>query len=268
MPATTNIANWISKAANASALTNLQSALTTAQTAGELYVCDYTHVVGPAVTNQFVVNGRFLEAPICFLTVDPKAKNTLMPAAIQIKGTDPTSYIFTPDDANDPNKDAWLLAKLWVASADVQWWFSGSHLMNAHSIVMLFGIGALNQIMSNKLDKNHNMVILAQPFLTQVFNINDAVVSAPGSNETGIYQKSNDASKPNFCDAVLPTGRIGLYQVINALYEDYVFDDNAFPTDMANRGIKDGALMFPYYDDAKVWWDAVSTFVSDVVEAS
>lgn len=44
-----------------------------------------------------------------------------MPAAIQIVGTDPTSYIFTPGDADDPDGDAWLLAKLWTASADQQW---------------------------------------------------------------------------------------------------------------------------------------------------
>ncbi len=256
-----NIANWISKATNAGDLAGLQKTLIAAQSAGTLYVCDYTAVVGPAVTKQFVVNGRFLEAPICFFTADSTTK-TLMPAAIQIKGTEPTSYIFTPGDSNDANGDAWLLAKLWTASADVQWWFSGSHLMNCHSIVMLFGIAALNQIMTGVLPKDHPMVILAQPFLTQVFSINNAVVSAPGSNEKGIYQKGS------FCDAVLPTGRIGLYQIINDLYQCYTFDDNAFPTEMAARGIKDGDLVFPYYDDAKVWWAAIEKFVSDIVESS
>lgn len=263
-----NIANWISKAKNASSLTTLQNTLTAAQAARELYVCDYTPVVGPAVTKQFVVNGRFLEAPICFFTVDPTTKNTLLPAAIQIRGTDPTSYIFTPDDQKDPNKDAWLLAKLWAASADVQWWFSGSHLMNTHTIVMLFGVGALNQIMTGTLPKHHPMLILAQPFLTQVFSINNLVISAPNPPDTSKNQQPGIYQKGQFCDQVLPTGRIGLYQIINALYEDYVFDDNAFPKEMANRRIKDKALEFPYYDDAKVWWNAISTFVDQIVDTS
>jgi len=233
-------------------------------------VCDYIPVAGPTVTKKFVVNGRFLEAPICFFTVDSATK-TLAPAAIQIQGTDPTSYIFTPGDSNDTNGDAWLLAKLWAASADQQWWFSGSHLMNCHSIVMLFGIAALNQIMTGVLPKDHPMVILAKPFLTQVFSINNVVVSAPGSNEKGIYQKSNDPNKPNFCDAVLPTGRIGLYQIINAIYQHYNFDDNAFPAQMKHRGLDSGAIAdvhFPYRDDGKIWWDAINKFVSDIVETT
>lgn len=263
-----NIADWISKAANASDLSDLQKTLTDAQSAGQLYVCDYTSVVGPAVTNQYIYNGRFLEAPICFLTVDSSTGNTLLPAAIQIKGTDPSSYIFTPDDQNDPNKDAWLLAKLWTASADVQWWFSGSHLMNAHSIVMLFGIGVLNQINKGTLSPDNNMVILAKPFLTQVFSINNVVISAPNPPDTSTGQTPGIYQKGEFCDKILPTGRIGLYQIINSLYEDYVFDDNAFPTEMKNRGIKDGALMFPYYDDSKAWWDAINNFVGNIVDTS
>ena len=265
-----NIADWIGKAANAGSLATLQSALTAAQTAGALYVCDYTDVVGPAVTNQFIVNGRFLEAPICFFTVDT-ANKTLVPAAIQIKGTDPSSYIFTPNDSNDANGDAWLLAKLWVASADVQWWFSGSHLMNCHSIVMIFGIAALNKIQTGDLPTDHNMVLLAKPFLTQVFDINNLVISAPGSNETGIYQKSKDASTPNFCDGVLPTGRIGLYQIINDLYQNYNFDGNDFTAQMSSRGLDSGPIAdvhFPYRDDGKVWWTAINKFVSDIVDVS
>lgn len=264
-----NIADWIGKAANGSSLASLQSTLATAQTAGELYVCDYTQVVGPAVTNQFVVKGRFLEAPICFFTVDT-ASMTISPVAIQIKGTDPTSYIFTPNDSTDANGDAWLLAKLWAASADVQWWFSGSHLMNCHSIVMLFGIAVLNQIMTGILPYNHPMVILAQPFLTQVFSINNAVVNAPGQG--GIYQKQTDSTKSAyFCDQILPTGRIGLYQIINDLFEDYKFDDNAFPAQMSSRGLDSGAIAdvhFPYLDDGKVWWSAINKFVSEIVEAT
>ncbi|MBR9920896.1 MAG: hypothetical protein GYB31_08650 [Bacteroidetes bacterium] len=259
-----NIANWISKASNGSNLSNLQTTLTSAQKNNTLFVCDYTQVVGSAVTQQFVVNKRFLEAPICYFIVDSESKN-LKPVAIQIKGTDPTSYIFTPEDSNDKDGDAWLLAKLWVANADAQWWFSGSHLMNCHSIVMLFGIAALNQIISGNLSEDHPMVILAKPFLTQVFSINNAVISAPGSEEKGIYQKDQ------FCDLVLPTGRVGLYQIINSLYEDYHFDNNAFPTQMSNRCLDSGAIgdvFFPYRDDGKVWWDAITSFVSNIVNAT
>lgn len=61
-----------------------------------------------------------------------------MPLVIQIDSTN-QGYLFTSEDG--PN--AWLLAKMWTASADAQWWFSGSHLFNSHSIDMIFAIAAL-----------------------------------------------------------------------------------------------------------------------------
>jgi hypothetical protein len=259
-----NIANWIGKASNAGSLSALKNTLIAAQTAGALFVCDYTGVLGNAVKKQFVVNGRYLAAPICFFSVNPST-NTLTPLAIQIVGTDPTSYIFTPGDPNDPNGDAWLLAKLWAASADQQWWFSGSHLFNAHSIDMIFGIAALNQIQIGVLPPTHPLVILTKPFLSQVFNINNLVISAPASQEKGIYQKDS------FCDAVLPTGRIGLYQIISDLFQNYNFDANAFPAQMSSRGLQSGAIAkvpFPYRDDGQIWWSAIQTFVTAIVGAT
>lgn len=259
-----DIANWVGGASNAGDLTGLAKTLAAAQSAGTLYVCDYTSVLGNAVKSQFVVNGRFLAAPICFLSVDVSTK-TLIPLAIQIEGTDPTSYIFAPGDANDPDGDAWLLAKLWTGSADQQWWFSGSHLFNAHTIDMFFGIAALNQIQEGSLLVTHPLVILSKPFLSQVFDINNVVISAPASKETGIYQKGS------FCDEVLPTGRIGLYQIVSDLYDNYSFDANAFPAQMSSRGLQGDAIAsvpFPYRDDGQVWWDATQEFVTEIVNAS
>ncbi|WP_374564093.1 lipoxygenase family protein [Ideonella sp.] len=264
-----NVALWVQRSANGSSLAALASTLTAAQNANNLYVCDYTTVLGNAVKNKFVVNGRFLAAPICYFTVDAQT-NALMPLAIQITGTNVEGYIFTPGDPNDPNGDAWLLAKLWAASADQQWWFSGSHLFNAHTIDMTFGIAALNQIQLGTLSATHPLVVLAQPFLAQVFDINNVVIAAPGTNESGIYQKSSTATA-NFCDAVLPTGRIGLYQVVSDLFKNYDFDANAFPAQMTNRGLQSGAIAsvpFPYRDDGQVWWQAIQAFVRGIVGAT
>jgi Lipoxygenase len=260
---------WVNSAQNGSQLTALASTLAAAQANGTLYVCDYTPVLGNAVKQQLVVKGRYLAAPICFFQVDTSS-NQLRPLAIQIQGTDPKSYIFTPGDPADPKGDAWLLAKLWTASADQQWWFSGSHLFNTHTIDMQFGVAALNQIQLGQLSPTHPMLVLAQPFLTQVFDINNVVISAPGSGESGIYQKAA-APNQNFCDAVLPTGRIGLYQVVSDLFTHYSFDAAAFPAQLANRGLQTGAiaqLTYPYRDDGLVWWNAISAFVSEVVQAT
>lgn len=258
-----NIADWIAKAGNSAALASLQTTLSNAQRDGCLFVCDYRPVLGAAVTGQLVLKGRYLAAPLCFFTIG--SDNTLMPQAIQISATDPSAYIFTPTDPADTKGDAWLLAKLWLASADQQWWFSGSHLFNTHTVDMLFGTAALNQIQTGALDHKHPLVILAKPYLEKSFNVNSGVINMPGTLAQGIYQKGG------FCDNVLPTGRIGLYQVINSLYQNYRFDQNAFPAQMDSRGLNAGAITkvaFPYRDDGQSWWTAVNGFVAAIVAAS
>jgi hypothetical protein len=258
-----DIAAWIAKAGNGAALASLQTTLTNAQRDGCLFVCDYRPVLGAAVTGQLVLKGRYLAAPLCFFTIG--SDNTLMPQAIQISATDPGAYIFTPTDPADTKGDAWLLAKLWVGSADQQWWFSGSHLFNTHTIDMLFGTAALNQIQTGALPADHPLVILAKPFLEKSFNVNSGVINMPGTLGKGIYQKGG------FCDNVLPTGRVGLYQVINSLYQNYRFDQNAFPAQMDSRGLNAGAITkvaFPYRDDGQRWWSALNSFVTAIVAAS
>lgn len=264
-----DISTWIKAASNSADLDTLSKTLTKAQTNNELMVCDYTGVLANVISKQFVQNGFYFAAPICFFTIDT-SNNTLVPQAIQIQAEDSSSYIFTPGDSKDPNGDAWLLAKLWTASADEQWWYSGSHLFNTHSIDMLFGTGVLNTIQNGDIDVTHPMVILAKPYLNKSFNINNAVISAPANLQSGIYQKSITTTE-NFVDAVLPTGRIGLYQIINNLYQNYNFDDNALPTQMSNRGLGSGAMAkvsFPYRDDGQVWWTAIQNFVGGIVDAT
>lgn len=259
-----DISSWIGGACNGANLGVLRDRMAAAQAEGRLLVCDYTAVLGPVVKNKLVVNGRHLAAPIAFFTIDPDS-NTLMPEAIQIVGTRSASYIFTPDDPADTYGDAWLLAKLWTASADQQWWFSGTHLFNAHTIDMIFGIAALHEIQGGALASDHPMVILAKPFLVKVFGINSLIISAPAAQELGIYQKGQ------FCDGFLPTGRVGIYQIIHDLYRDYRFENNALPTQMASRGLQGGAMAnvaFPYRDDGAIWWSAIQTFVHQIVNAT
>lgn len=261
-----NIPQWIEAATNGAGLSALKYALLAAQNAGALFVCDYTPVLGTVVLNQFVRKGKYLTAPIGFFTIDP-ATNALLPQAIQINGLDSKSYIFSPGDSTDPQGDAWLLAKLWLASADQQWWYSGSHLFNTHTIDMLFGTAALNLIQTGVLASAHPLVILAKPYLQKSFNINSAVINmpSPSTGGTGIYQYNQ------FVDQVLPTGRIGLYQIISNLYQGYSFDDNAFPAQLANRGLTGGPIdkvVFPYRDDGQIWWNAISAFVGQIVDAT
>ncbi|WGS45858.1 lipoxygenase family protein [Burkholderia sp. JSH-S8] len=227
----------------------------------ELFRCDYRPILGPLLDNNRIRNGQYLAVPQVFFTRDG-AGRALTPQAIQLK---PHGYWFTPDDG--PN--AWLLAKLHVASADAQWWFSGTHLFSTHSIVMIFSIATQNLLAQQKLDPNHPIVKLVAPHLKKVFDINNAVYNLQGGQDgRGIY------SLGQFCDAVLPGGRIGVYETINAFYVKYgggyAFSDNSFPTELQIRGMDqqqfDGE--FPYRDDALPWWHAIAHFTSAIVDAT
>lgn len=264
-----DIAGWIGGASNAGDLSALQTAMATAQAAGNLYICDYRPVLGSVITKDLVQKNRYLTAPVAIFEV---TNGALMPMAIQIDGTQASSYIFAPGDDHDPNGDAWLLAKLWTATADMTWWFSGSHLFNTHSIDMVFGIAAVNQMKAvDPLLPDHPMLVLAEPHLVKSFNINTAVynnayeASTKSGGSSGIYQTDS------FCDQVLATGRIGIYEIINNLYSNFDFEAAAFDKDMAARGLTSGGIAnisFPFRDDGKIWFDALAAFVSGIVDAT
>ncbi len=250
----------INDAAGAQDKSALANTLGNALNNKQLFVCDYRPVLGNVIDKQFVRKDQHLAAPLAFFTIE---NNALMPKAIQIEAPQ-NGYLFTTADGDN----AWLLAKLWVANADAQWWFSGSHLFNTHSIDMIFGIAALERIQTGALAESHPMVVLMYPHLKKVFDINTAVYNATAYDSDGgapgIYQKGQ------FCDQFLPTGRIGIYQIINNLYQGYRFDDQAFDQTIQARGIDENVLPvhFPYRDDGGPWFSAITTFVGDIVDAS
>jgi hypothetical protein len=233
---------------------------------GDLFWCDtYRDILGPIVKNNRVRNGQYLALPRVFFTRDG-AGRSLTPQAIQLM---PHGYWFTPDDG--PN--AWLLAKLHVAAADAQCWFSGTHLFRTHSIVMIFAIATQQLLAQNKLDPNHPIVKLVAPHLTKVFDINNAVYNFHGDDAArGIYGVGE------FCDLVLPGGRIGVYETIKAFYASpagtllgtYDFNQEYFWGVFARNGMYkenfDGD--YPYRDDAGPWWDAIRRFTDAIVDAT
>ncbi len=243
----------------------LAQRLETARAGRKLFWCDYSGVLGPVQDKRFVRVGQYWTVPIVFYVYDDTVRG-LMPAAIRLNAG---GYWFTPaDDAN-----AWLLAKLYAASADAQSCFSGTHLYHTHSIAMVFGIAALKLVADGTLSLTHPMLVLMNPHLVKVYDVNTKVYNVrtdPArpfdlvTNPLGIFQKGQ------FCDQHLPTGRIGVYPIINSLYTTYRFDDNAFDTTIAARGLDPGPLpgFFPYRDDGQIWWRILQVFTKAVVDAT
>ena len=245
-------------------LSALSRRLERARSDRKLFWCDYTGLLGPVEHNRFIRNGQYWTVPMVFYLYDATVLG-LMPAAIQLRAG---GYWFTPaDDAN-----SWLLAKLYAACADTQSCFSGTHLYHTHSVAMIFGIAALKLIAQGTLSLTHPILMLVNPHLVKVYDVNTKVYNVradpnrpfdPVTNPLGIYQKGQ------FCDQHLPTGRIGVYQMISSLYSSYSFDDNAFDSSIATRGLDSRTLpgIFPYRDDGQIWWRTLQLFTKAVVDA-
>jgi hypothetical protein len=231
----------------------------------QLFWCDYAALLGPVLDRGFVRTGQHWSVPTVFYVYDDAARG-LMPAAVRLT---PGAYWFTPaDDAN-----AWLLAKLHAASADVQSWFSGTHLFHTHSVAMIFGIALLRLIAQGTLSVAHPMALLVNPHLAKVYDVNTKVYDMradptrpfdPVTNPLGVYQKGQ------FCDQHLPTGRIGVYQIASSHYANYRFADQAFDRSITARGLDSKTLpgFFPYRDDGLVWWKILQAFTAAVVGAT
>ncbi|SHO58919.1 lipoxygenase family protein [Vibrio quintilis] len=265
---------WVDQSQGTANKSRLLSRLQQAYQSGRLFVCDYRPVLSNIEKNHFVQtqhkpdymqDGFSFAVPVAFFEIDASSQE-LMPLVIQIDSTN-QGYLFTSEDG--PN--AWLLAKMWTASADAQWWFSGSHLFNSHSIDMIFAIAALQLEQKGIFTDEHPLFTLMVPHLKKIFNINSAIYNpdydpdkAPDdeTNLLGLYQPGG------FCDQFLPTGRIGIFQLIEDLYQNYTFDSQAFDQNLVARGMDKDSFpgSFPYRDDGIIWWETIQSFVSDMID--
>ncbi len=246
-----NLAAMLADSNGAKDMSALTAQLEQAEQDGRLFIADYRDVLGKVETIRV---DQYFTVPMSLFIYNSEDQ-VMDTVAIQLRRGE---YWFAPADADN----AWLLAKLYAASADSQWWYSGAHLFNTHSIDMVFGIAALNVSMPD----THPVYQLVKPNIKKVFDINTAIynMELPSGDPKPLYNKGGDVDK------YLPTGRIGVYEIINALYENYSFDEQAFPALMSSRGMDRASMpaSFPYRDDGELWWGAVSNFIDEFVDAT
>ncbi|KAF4105573.1 polyunsaturated fatty acid 5-lipoxygenase [Onychostoma macrolepis] len=212
---------------------------------GNLFIADYELLDGvtPNATDPCTL--QYLAAPICLLYKN--SQNKIMPIAIQLgqrPGEDNPIFIPTDDEYD------WLLAKIWVRSSDFHVHQTVTHLLRTHLISEVFGIAMFRQ-----LPAVHPVFKLLLPHIRFTIAINTKAREQLIC-ECGLFDKANG------------TGGGGHVELVQRSMKTFTYKSLCFPEAIKERGM-DSREELPYYfyrDDGCRVWEAVTSFVTDVVD--
>ncbi|KAK7175687.1 hypothetical protein R3I93_000067 [Phoxinus phoxinus] len=207
-------------------------------TAGNIYIVDYEILKGVPTSSDLV----FLTAPLCLLYKN--RLDQIVPIAIQLSQTPgEKSPIFLPSD----NEYDWMLAKMWVKSADFLVHQLVTHLLKTHLISEVFEVAMYRQ-----LSKVHPVYKLLKPHVRFTIAINAAA-------------RGKLISKDGTFSKITSVNGDGIAKVIQSGTETLTYESLCFPETIEDRGMKDVPKYY-YRDDGMMIWDAIHNFVSAVVK--
>jgi arachidonate 15-lipoxygenase len=216
--------------------------LDAARAEGRLFLASYAALDGIALgTGQGAP--KYLAAPLALFV--QRAGKGLHPVAIQCAQTPgPGAPVLTPRDGV-----AWQMARAAVQVADLNLQETFFHLGRAHFLVEAFALATARQIAPE-----HPFAILLAPHFEGTIAINDAArtqLCAPGGKLEVLLAPTREAS-------------LGL--ALRGV-QSFRLEDALLPADLRLRRVDDPSRLadYPYRDDARLLWDALSTFVSGYV---
>uniref|UniRef100_A0A673J5E9 Arachidonate 5-lipoxygenase-like n=1 Tax=Sinocyclocheilus rhinocerous TaxID=307959 RepID=A0A673J5E9_9TELE len=204
--------------------------------AGNIYIADYAILAGVQANATDPDTKQYLAAPFCLLYNN--SQNEILPIAIQV----PSEIIFD-------NQYDWMLAKMWVKSSDFSVHQLVTHLLRTHLISEVFAIAMYRQLAAV-----HPVFKLLIPHVRFTIAINTAAREKLIC-KSGLFDKANG------------TGGIGIVEVIQKAMKTLTYKSLCFPEAMKARGVdnKEDLPNYYYRDDGMMVWEAVKSFVSDVV---
>uniref|UniRef100_A0A3P8Z5J3 Arachidonate 5-lipoxygenase a n=1 Tax=Esox lucius TaxID=8010 RepID=A0A3P8Z5J3_ESOLU len=212
--------------------------------AGNIYIVDYELMEDISPNSTDPCTSQYLAAPICLLYNN--SQNKVLPLAIQLSQTPgKDSPIFLPSD----DQYDWMLAKIWVRSSDFHIHQTITHLLRTHLISEVFGVAMFRQ-----LPAVHPIFKLLLPHIRFTIAINTKAREQLIC-EFGIFDKANG------------TGGGGHVEMIQKAMKTMTFRSLCFPDSIKARGVE-SCEDLPYYyyrDDGNKVWEAVKSFVWDVV---
>ncbi|XP_020489030.2 polyunsaturated fatty acid lipoxygenase ALOX15B [Labrus bergylta] len=203
---------------------------------GNIYLLDY-EVLDNVPAN--VINGKqtYLSAPLCLLHLNQRGQ--LVPIAIQLQQTPgPHNPLFLP---SDPGCD-WLLAKIFVRSADFQCHQIASHYLRTHMLGELCCVSTLRQ-----LPETHPLHQLLMPHIRTSLQIN-------------FQARASLLAADGVFDKAMGCGLEGLPVLLSRASDRISYQSLCVPDDLTERGVDKLPQSF-YAQDALRVWDALHRFV-------
>nr|XP_024655757.1 hydroperoxide isomerase ALOXE3 [Maylandia zebra] len=208
---------------------------------GNIYLLDY-EVLDGVPANVINEKQTYLSAPLCLLHLNQQGQ--LLPIAIQLQQKPgPQNPVFLPSDSGYD----WLLAKMWVHSADFQCHQLISHYLRTHMMAELCCVATLRQ-----LPDAHPLHQLLLPHVKTSLKINFGA------------RASLLASKGLF-DQAVGSGLATLPLLLSRGSARISYRTLCVPEDLSDRGLDKLPQSF-YAQDALRIWDTVHRFVTSWVE--
>ncbi|KAM3623614.1 uncharacterized protein V6R79_013228 [Siganus canaliculatus] len=207
---------------------------------GNIFLCDYKSLDG-VKTNTINGKPQFMAAPLVLL--QKTRDNQLMPIAIQLKQTPGADNpIFVP---SDPEYD-WLLAKVYVRSAEFNVHQLNFHLLRTHLLAEVFAVSLLRN-----LPMVHPLYKLLIPHTRYTLQINN-MARLLLISETGTFTK------------FAASGGDGMIAFLQNSLSSITYSSLCIPDDIAERGLESVPNFF-YRDDGLKLWNLIHNFVGDIL---
>ncbi|XP_059184084.1 polyunsaturated fatty acid lipoxygenase ALOX15B-like [Centropristis striata] len=206
---------------------------------GNIFLCDYKRLDG---LKENYIDGKrqYLRAPLVLLHKTP---DELTPIAIQLKQApaDDNPIFFPTDSEYD-----WLMAKIFVRSADFNEYELNVHLLRTHLLAEVFAVSLLRN-----LPMVHPLYKLLKPHTNGTVVINHLA-------------RSLLISEDGFFKNYTSTGGEGVITLLKRSLSSMTFSSLCIPEDIAERGLED-VPNFYYRDDGLKLWDIIHRFVQGVL---
>ncbi|KAM9328508.1 polyunsaturated fatty acid lipoxygenase ALOX15B-like [Pholidichthys leucotaenia] len=209
-------------------------------TKGNIFLCDYKNLDG-VPTNTIDGKQQYMAAPLVLLWKN--FKDELVPVAIQLR-QEPAKHnpIFYPSDSEHD----WLLAKIFVRSADFNEFQLNAHLLRTHLLAEVFTVAVMRNF-----NREHPMYKLLVPHTHFTLQINYLARQSLISKD-GVFTK------------FAASGGEGVMKILKRSLKSVTYRSLCIPDDIKDRGLSDVPNYY-YRDDGLKLWEIIYRFVEKIL---